>query len=273
MKWTTRQQETRVLAYNRGLPYLEQELRRGSNPYELMGLNGSFSHQNRPYYIQSSFLSHPRAIQDDYLVDYSHRDRHNSLIFVSASDAAQPDNDASYPGQRHLPYLRQPQAVRSHSAPPKEEDEELQQVRLHEFDPVQEGKPQADQKCKYVTRSKHAKTRQRGANGKFLKTSHLNQGDASTIDVKQEFEEENEVRVPCYLQETEDNKKNDKTMEEELDRISVDSEVMNGFRDVPLAVTMSTAPPVKIEESMQVEEQPQNDEPRFDRNDSMFPGK
>jgi hypothetical protein len=64
--------------------------------------------------------------------------------------------------------------------------------------------------------------------------------------------------VPCYLQEAEDNKKNDKTMDEELDRISVDSEVMNGFRDVPLVVTMSSAPPVKIEESMQVEEHAQN---------------
>jgi hypothetical protein len=140
MKWTTRQQETRVFASNGGLPYLEQEQRRGSNPYELMGFNGSFSQQNRPYYIQSNFLSHPRTIQDDYLVDYSHRDRHNSLIFVSPSDAAQPDHDASHPRQRHLPHLRQPQAVRRHPAPPQEEDEELQQVRLHEFHPVQEGK-------------------------------------------------------------------------------------------------------------------------------------
>jgi hypothetical protein len=124
-----------------------------------------------------------------------------------------------------------------------------------------------------VTRSKHAKTRQRAANGKFLKTSHLNQGDATTVDVKQEFEEETEARVPCYLQETDENKKKENSMDDELEQISVNSDIMNGFRDVPLVASRSRAVPVKLEDPMGGEEPGQIEEPRLDRNDSMFPAK
>jgi hypothetical protein len=124
--------------------FADYEARRPASTYELMAFNNQYAQPNRPYYIQSSFMGHPRAIQDDYLVEYNPRERHNSLIFVPPVYAAQPDHDAHHTRQRYLPHLRQPQAVRCHTAPTQEEDEELQQVRLHEFDEIQEGRQRAD---------------------------------------------------------------------------------------------------------------------------------